>query len=234
MLNSQIERMKKRVEESELQNQAMGKQMKVVEERHREEKERMGKEKEEISKMYFKISHKEAQFSHEIKKRDGQFGRLQEQLKKLQSEKNVQYSNSMEFSSNLQTGPVQYRRQAETEFNALVFRGYDDMMAKLKGENEEMRELFRKLNSETMEIANLQRSTFLKRYENAYGHEYPEKDHLGYSPQKLNKSQLNMPFEEVGNDIIQTFQSNISKLRELIKYIGEEDKKHLSVVGIKY
>lgn len=66
----------------------------------------MNLEKEELSKMLVKLQSKETQYLHELRNRDNNYKRLQDQIKRL-SDKNINYKNTFEITSTLETkGPV--------------------------------------------------------------------------------------------------------------------------------
>ena len=77
--------------------------------RYREQlfaREKMNLEKEELSKMLVKLQSKETQYLHELRNRDNNYKRLQDQIKRL-SDKNINYKNTFEITSTLETkGPV--------------------------------------------------------------------------------------------------------------------------------
>ena len=63
--------------------------------------EKINGEKEELQKQFNKMQSRETQFIHELRKKELIFANTQEQLKKLQKDKNILYVNSFASSQNL-------------------------------------------------------------------------------------------------------------------------------------
>lgn len=70
--------------------------------------EKFNNERDELGKQINKLQSREAQFIHELRKKDQLFSSLQEQLKRAQKEKNVNFINSFTPVSGL---PLQSKVQ---------------------------------------------------------------------------------------------------------------------------
>jgi hypothetical protein len=63
-------------------------------------------EKEELKKSFFKIQNRESQFQTELRRKDQTIKTMQDQVRKLQAEKNINYRNSFELAREIQeNGP---------------------------------------------------------------------------------------------------------------------------------
>jgi hypothetical protein len=63
-------------------------------------------EKEDLTKQIVKLQNKEVQFQHELKNKDNNYKKLQDQLKRY-AEKNVTYKNGIELTNVLESkGPT--------------------------------------------------------------------------------------------------------------------------------
>lgn len=63
-------------------------------------------EKEELKKSFYKIQNRESQFQTELRRKDQTIKTMQDQLKKMQAEKNIIFKNSFELTKEIQdNGP---------------------------------------------------------------------------------------------------------------------------------
>ena len=69
------------------------------------QREKLTVEKEEISKALLKIQNREAQYLHDMRKKELTLQNFQEQLKKYQKEKNIQYLNTINLPNPLLKAP---------------------------------------------------------------------------------------------------------------------------------
>ena len=91
-------------------------------------------------------------------------------------------------------------------------------------ENQELKECFKQLQREMLDIVSLKQDIFTKRYKAEFGaNKEPESEqNLKHQLELIREELFNSSFEETGKELIQKFKYNFARLREFMDAIDKE------------
>ncbi len=87
-----------------------------------------------------KLEQKASKLQCELKKRDGEVLKLQDQIKRLMGIDKYHYQNSIELSTKATNGQLISKNVPEAEFAQLLKGGSEQMIARLQQENETLKD----------------------------------------------------------------------------------------------
>ena len=87
-----------------------------------------------------KLEQKASKLQCELKKRDGEVLKLQDQIKRLMGIDKYHYQNSIELSTKAINGQLISKNVPEAEFAQLLKGGSEQMIARLQQENETLKD----------------------------------------------------------------------------------------------
>lgn len=87
-----------------------------------------------------KLEQKASKLQCELKKRDGEVLKLQDQIKRLMGIDKYHYQNSIDLSAKATNGQLISRNVPEAEFAQVLKGGSEQMIAKLQQENENLKD----------------------------------------------------------------------------------------------
>lgn len=183
------------------------------------EKDKLLTERDDLRRDLAKLSHKDIQYQHDLKKKETNFAKLQEQLRKALGEKDLPVRNTIEVTGSLQQyGPRLYGKSGDSEFSYMISRGYEEAQNRLLVENQELRNAFQLLQKELIEIMKQRREALHKRLSAEAG-EDPKLAEFDLN--HIKPDIFNLPFQNISEEVMQTFQENMRKFREFLDKTSE-------------
>ena len=184
---------------------------------------------------------------HEIRGRDNNYKKLQDQLKKA-TDKNLIFRNNFEMTSTLESkGPILFSGnvgtlkeiksnlcfQSESEFTKMISSGYEEIRNRLLAENELLREALAQIQRELFDILEQKKELFFKRRRIELGDENRDEfDFAQTNLLNLKKELFEMPTQsviimkktsltwtQVGKEAIDCLQENLRRFREYMTKI---------------
>ena len=188
-----------------------------MESKRKTETQKMTSERDELLKQITKIEHKETQFRHEIKSKELQIAKLQDQLKqKLFDQKGAGKEN---MNNNLHgisqpakiiaSNDVKFSKMsADTDLNLMNSKSHEEMNKRLTEEVRELKDCLKQLQREMFDIVKLKSDIYSKRFkaENFKGDaSATSEDILKNQIENIKEGLFNVNFEETGREIIHKF-----------------------------
>lgn len=188
-----------------------------------------------------KVEHKETQYRHEIKNRELQISKLQDQLKaKLFDNKKPILTGAAKENSHpnadgfqsiskiLPSNEVKFSKMSgESDLNLMISRSREELYEQITQENHELKDCLKMLQREMFDIVKLKSDIYMKRFkaenftasdsQNAINSDEVIKHEL----EKIRESLFNLPFTENNREIIHKFQLNFQKLRQFMETIDK-------------
>jgi X breakpoint 2-interacting protein len=196
-------------------------QLRAQTNKFKQEKDKLLTERDDLRRELTKLTHKDTQYQHDLKKKETNFAKLQEQLRKALGEKDLPVKNTIEVSGPLQQyGPRLYGKSGDSEFSYMISRGYEEAQNRLLVENQELRNAFQLLQKELVEIMKQRREALHKKLAAELG----EDPKLAEFDLNLVKPEIfNLPFQNISEEVIQTFQENMRRFREFLDKTSESE-----------
>lgn len=232
----QLGRLETKLETAKKEAASLKDKIKVMEQKHKEELQRVTAERDELIKSITKIEHKETQFKHEIKSKDLQITKLQEQMKaKLFDAKKPQgAANKENQTTNIQThgriipsNEVKFSKMSgDNDMSLMIQRSHEEMYKKIQQENHELKDCLKSLQKEMFEIVKLKSDIYMKRFKAEH---FNPNDSEAVTSEAIIKNELkkikeglfNADFDQQGRDIIHKFQVNFQRLREFMRNVDK-------------
>eukprot|EP00742_Colponemidia_sp_Colp-10_P006537 GILJ01007006.1.p1 GENE.GILJ01007006.1~~GILJ01007006.1.p1 ORF type:complete len:543 (-),score=104.26 GILJ01007006.1:34-1662(-) len=208
------------------------------ERRFKADKDRIQLERDELIRLNTSLQHKDAQYQHELRKREREYGRLQEQLRKVLSDRDKESKAGMDLLNALQRdggkrGTWKNNKKGEEDFYKMVVRVYETKQAELISENEELRKSLQNLQEELKELLKQHKATTSRRkpiIDDLNEDVNLEESEQGLDPtlnssidEAMNANQFNLPFDLIREDMEGSMRANMSKLSEYIQRLNEEE-----------
>ena len=171
--------------------------IKTLEAKHKQEVSKMTSERDDLIKAMTKIEHKETQFKHEIKSRELQISKLNEQLKAKLVEKSGKENKAPNHDGLL-----------------MISKSQEEAYKRVSVENQDLKECLKSLQREMFDIVKLKSDIYIKRFkaENYRADDglmnTNSEEILKHEIEKIRDSIFNLPFEETGREIIHKFKMN--------------------------
>ena len=196
----------------------MGNKFKVAEKKAREERDRVTAERDELIKEKVKIQNKETQYKHELRSKEVQISKLQETLKtRMFGEKKAggqPFSANAEFLGSAMANPdFKFSKiSGDSDFHLMISNDQEQRFKSMSEENSDLRECLKMLQREIMEIVQVKKDVFAKRFKAEYGasKEVPQEteDAIAHQIETIREELFNVSFEENGRELIQKFKMN--------------------------
>eukprot|EP01022_Parablepharisma_sp_SALTPOND_P035112 TRINITY_DN9417_c0_g1_i8.p2 TRINITY_DN9417_c0_g1~~TRINITY_DN9417_c0_g1_i8.p2 ORF type:complete len:455 (+),score=60.42 TRINITY_DN9417_c0_g1_i8:6057-7421(+) len=202
-------------------------QLEGSEERHKKERDRLVNEKEDLVKKYSHIQTQQSQYLNEIRKKDNELKRLQDQVLfwqqasiQTKGDKAIKYKNGMEITRNLKSA-VGGKKTKENDFLVLITKGYEESLHELQAQTQALKDSFKTLQEELIQMAQARKDLFvffLSFYKQCqlkrYGPADPEEEkEIEIEFKKVTDSLFNVPFSTHLDEIGKHFRENLGKLR---------------------
>lgn len=187
----------------------------------KQEKDKLLTERDDLRKELAKLSHKDTRYQHDLKKKETNFAKLQEQLRKALGEKELPVRNTIEVYGPLQQqGTLLYGKSGDSEFCYMISRGYEEAQNRLLAENQELRNALQLLQKELVEIMIQRREALHKKLATEVG----EGPKLAEFDLNIVKPEIfNLPFKNISEEVNQTFQENMRRFREFLDKTSESE-----------
>lgn len=208
--------------------------MKTLETKHKQEVSKMVSERDDLIKAMTKIEHKETQFKHEIKSRELQISKLNEQLKAKLIEKSGKenkqpnYDGVNTHSKIIPSNEVTFTKlSAESDMHLMISKSQEEAYKRVSSENQELKECLKSLQREMFDIVKLKSDIYIKRFkaENFKADDplcnTSSEEILKHEIEKIRDSIFNLPFEETGREIIHKFKMNFQKLKSFMEKVDK-------------
>ena len=195
----------------------------------------MVSEREDLIKAMTKIEHKETHYKHEIRSREQQISKLNEQLKAKLVEKSggkenskpSQHTDGMITNSKIiPSNEVTFTKlSAESDMHLMISKSQEESYKRVSLENQELKECLKSLQREMFDIVKLKSDIYIKRFkaENYRADDAmcntSSEEILKHEIEKIRDNIFNLPFEETGRDIIHKFKMNFQKLKTFMEKI---------------
>ena len=222
-----------------LKNQNLSQQIKDMENRYKgaekkakEERDKVIAERDELIKEKVKIQNKETQYKHELRSKEVQISKLQETMKtRMFGEKKA---GGQEFNSKAEClGPANpnadfkfSKISGDSDFHLMISKDQEARFKSMSEENADLRECLKMLQREIMEIVQVKKDVFAKRFKAEYGaaKEVPQEteEQLVHQIETIREELFNVSFDENGRELIQKFKMNFQRLKEFMQAVDKE------------
>lgn len=192
--------------------------IKTNEEKHKQEVQKMTQEKEELLKAITKVQHKETQYSHEIKSRDNQIAKLQDQIKnklfdtkKGGNKENQGGEPGQSISTHakiLPSNDVKFSKMSsEGDMSLMISKSQEEIYKQQSQEINDLKDCLKMLQREMFDIVKLKSEIYMKRFK---AENFDPNDKQAFSSEEIIKNEItsikenlfNLNFEETGREII--------------------------------
>jgi len=170
--------------------------------------------KDDFKQTVQKMEQKVAQAMHEIRKKETNMGKMQEQYRKATKD-TLLYKNTIDMTSRLNSEGINFTKEKSCGSNDLLFmlkNGYEESQRKLIEENSRLKECLELTHKEIVNMLN----KAIQMLKNIWSEKKSEKC---IEPIQLKPIVFQMPLGTLISDIYQIFRENIGRMKDCLDAI---------------